>query len=154
MAQDQSIMEYLLENITSEHQFEVVRNQPRFYIDVGELRPFRVSEGNWCLVPLHVSSTQPLQFASDAEFKQGFQLVSYQCLSGRDKPLSVAHFSAKAYQEAGNSVVFDKPFQRPYPITHKSSLLYLELRALDGTALALPAGGQILLGLALLQYAS
>ncbi len=146
-------MEFLLEHVTSEHQFAVVRNQPRFYVEAGELRPFLVTEGNWALVPLYLSTTKPLQFSAEVEFSQGFQLVSYQCLSGKDKPLSIAQFCAKEFADNNNSVIFSSRPCRPYPLTHKSDLLYLELRALDGQPVSLPAGGQILLGLSLLQYA-
>ena len=145
-------MELPLVRITTEHQFEVAVTDTKFSVDVSELRPYLATQGNWCVVPLHLSTTKPLIWSEDAEFKQGFQLVSFQVLSGSGYPLSLVEFSSTEFERQGRSVFFFSSCRRIYPITHKSNLLFFELRGLDGREVRLPPDGKLLLGLALQQY--
>ncbi len=133
-----------LVHIASEHQFEIARNSSNFWLETGRLSPYQVTEGTWCLVPLHLSTTQPL--SGPPPFNQGFQLLCYGALSGNNKPLSVCQFSLKAFERGGNCIVFEP---RPTLLNNASDKLFFQLLTLSGEPADLGEKGEVLLGVAL-----
>ncbi len=141
-------MESWLPRIEAEHRFEVARTSTKFNLEVSLLRPYHVTEGVWCILPLHFSSSVPLE--AEAPFNTGYELVCYQTVSGSDKPLALFYINKADFDSAGRTVIFGDQ-HRPLLLNKVSDRIYFHLRTLSGQPVQLAKGGQILLGVALLQ---
>ncbi len=135
-----------LEQVLAEHQVTVARTSTAFFVTVEELEPYDLSSGNWAISPLHLSTDANL--IPQGSFSQGFSLHCFQVLSGKSEPLSLVQFGARAFQEAGNLVIFPG---RPFRVSLRSDRFYFVLRTLNGQQVELPPGAELLFGFSLLQ---
>ncbi len=140
-------MELQAGGIEAEHHFTVKSSQSCFDLEIGQLRPFLITQGKWLLQPLHFSSTAPL--VAEGDFTKGIKIVSRNVTSGNEKALTLVAFNQAKFEKRERSLIFENV--RPLAISHTSDRLFFELQTLAGDPVKVPAGKKILFGFALIQ---
>ncbi len=138
-----------LDRVLAEHQITVSRTSTSFHVTFEELEPYGLSAGNWVILPQYLSTDANL--IPTGSFFQGYSLYCFQTLSGNNKPLSVAQFGAREFQEAGNVVVFAERSPRPFLVSLRSDRFFFELRTLNGQPVELPDGAELLFSFSLFE---
>ena len=133
--------------IEAEHHFVVESASGNFDLEVGQLRPFLVTQGKWLLQPQHFSATKALE--TEGNFTGGIKIISENVTSGNEQLLTLVSFNQSQFEKKERSLIFENT--RPQVITHASDRLSFRLQTLAGDPVKVPADGKVLFGLALIQ---
>ncbi len=141
-------MDFFPNKVESEHHFTVASDSSTIKLDAEALLPYHIATGRWYVKILHFSVSA--YFENPGKFGKAFRIVSRNATSANNESLVLATTTRHELEESGGTVLF--PNSRLIPLRHKTDRLVFEVETVDGKLLtSIPAGTQLLLGVALIQ---